>query len=379
MRTQAHFLELLEPFRVVKADWPRRLGRLGGQEMLKRGYLLLSMAALLATITAFAQNSSSDQDAQKDKEKEKAVAKDKAKEKEEGHFALLSEQTFPFVLGEGGYLGVYLEEVTADRAKELKLSEERGAIVMKVIDDSPAAKAGLKENDVIVSYNGRRVDTVRELQRLLSETPPDRSVAFEVIRDGRRNTVSATLGRRSQDLNLFRYQGKLAADAARESMKRAEESMKRAQESMKQREKALERSGKLFEEFGQFDFVGPRLFMSFRGGRLGIGVESLGDQLADYFGLKGGRGVLVTEVRENSPAAKAGLKAGDVITAVDNEKVEDVTALLRALGKKQEGQVTLSIVRDRAEQTITVTLEKREPAQIRRPRATKVSAVAWTV
>ena len=108
----------------------------------------------------------------------------------------------PQVTGEGSYLGVYLEEVTPDRMKELGLAEERGAIVMKVVEGSPAAKAGLKENDVVVSFNGQRVDSMIALRRLLSETPADRNVQIEVIRGGNRQTVAATLSKKISELRL---------------------------------------------------------------------------------------------------------------------------------------------------------------------------------
>src|SRR5260370_2665779 len=80
---------------------------------------------------------------------------------------------------DGSYLGVFLEEVTADRMKELGLNQERGAVVMKIVKNSPAEKAGLKENDVIVSFHGRPVDSVREFERLLGDTPAGRTVAVE--------------------------------------------------------------------------------------------------------------------------------------------------------------------------------------------------------
>src|SRR5262245_61637119 len=118
-------------------------------------------------------------------QKEKTKAKDQTEQKDKDKALIDSVVALAVDLGgDGGYLGVYLEEVTPERTKELNLKEERGAIVMKVVADSPAEKSGLKENDVIVSFNGRRVDSVRELQRLLNETPADRSVQIEVIRGG---------------------------------------------------------------------------------------------------------------------------------------------------------------------------------------------------
>ena len=302
-------------------------------------------------------------------QKDKAKTKDQIESKEQKDKDKSLFDTSPGVLalelgtGEGGYLGVYLEEVTPDRAKELNLKEERGAIVMKVVTDSPADKSGLKENDVIVSFNGRRVDSVRELQRLLNETPADRSVQIEVIRAGSRQVLATTLAKRS--LQSFKMFG---PGFDEKFTKQNEEAMKRAQESFKKSEEAFkqEKWDTLPRDFGDFTFVNPGEFSFFGGTRLGISAESLTDQLAEFFGVKDGKGVLVAAVEENGSAAKAGIKAGDVIIGVDNEKVDSVRALVKALSSKTEGAVAVKIIRNRVEQTINVTIEKREPTIPRR-------------
>jgi C-terminal processing protease CtpA/Prc len=249
--------------------------------------------------------------------------------------------------------------------------------VMKVVADSPAEKSGLKENDVIVSFNGRRVDSVRELQRLLNETPAERSVQIEVIRAGSRQTLATTLAKRS--LQSFRMLGpgfdEKFTKQNEESMKRAEESLKRSEEALKQYQGKLDA---LPRDFGDFAFVNPGEFAFFGGTRLGVSAESLTDQLAEFFGVKDSKGALVAAVEENGSAAKAGIKAGDVIIAVDNEKVDSVRALIKALSGKTEGTVAVKIVRNRAEQTINVTLEKRAPTTPRRRAVvyTKRSSIA---
>ena len=155
--------------------------------MLRRISLVTLLIAALGAGVVIANSA-----AQKDKAKSKDQTETKEqKEKDKTLFysapGLLPLEVGP---GEGGYLGVYLEEVSPERTKELGLKEERGAVVMKVVSDSPAEKSGLKENDVIVSFNGRRVDSVRELQRLLNETPAERSVQIEVVRGGARQTLA---------------------------------------------------------------------------------------------------------------------------------------------------------------------------------------------
>ena len=330
--------------------------------MLRRISLITLLIAALGAGVAIANSAS-----QKDKAKSKDQTE--SKEQKEKYKTLFESPAGALALelgaGDGGYLGVYLEEVTPERTKELGLKEERGAIVMKVVAESPAEKSGLKENDVIVSFNGRRVDSVRELQRLLNETPADRSVQIEVIRTGSRQTLATTLAKRS--LQSFRMLGpgfdEKFTKQNEESMKRAEESLKRSEEALKQYQGKLET---LPRGFGDFAFVNPGEFAFFGGTRLGISAESLTDQLADFFGVKDSKGVLVASVEENSAAAKAGIKAGDVIVAIDNDKVDSVRALVKALSGKAEGTVAVKLVRNRAEQTVTVTLEKRATTPRRR-------------
>lgn len=324
--------------------------------MLRRLSLIIPLIAALGAGVAIASGA-----AQKDKAKSKDRTESK-EQREKDKTLLESPGLFGLELGagDGGYLGVYLEEVTPERTKELGLKEERGAVVMKVVADSPAEKSGLKENDVIVSFNGRRVDSVREMQRLLNETPADRTVQIEVIRGNSRQTLAATLAKRS--LQSFKLLGpgfnEKFMKQNEESMKRAEESLKRSEESLKQYQGKLKA---LPPNFGDFAFVNPGEFAFFGGTRLGISAESLTDQLAEFFGVKDSKGVLVASVEDNSSAAKAGIKAGDVIIAIDNEKVDSVRALLKALSGKTEGTVAVKVVRNRTEQTINVTLEKHEP------------------
>jgi serine protease Do len=238
---------------------------------------------------------------------------------------------------------------------------------MKVVEGSPAEKAGLKENDVIVSFNGRRVDSVRELQRLLGETPAERNVAIEVMRGGSQQSIGATLSKRSNSFNMVMPRRDGATfGLSEEDRKRAEDARKRAEELF-QRDKD---GAKFFPpDFGNFSFVTPGGSQTFRGTRLGITAEALTDQLAEFFGVKDGRGVLVTEVYRDSAAARAGLKAGDIITAIDDQKINDVTGLVTTITSKGEGTVRLKIMRNHDEQTINVTLQKSAPPPATRRRA----------
>ncbi len=254
----------------------------------------------------------------------------------------------------GNFLGVRTEEVTRENMQRYGLSgTPRGVGVSEVVKGSPAEKAGLKANDVIVRFDGEQVTSVRKLTRLISESAPDHSVRLTVLRGGAEQELSATLARREPFVSaggegLFNISPgdfgdamRLGEEAARnsEQWKRAEEQMRRKWEGMAQKH--------------------PSLFGSTR--RIGVATNALGQQLADYFGVT--HGVLVSSVEENSPAARAGIKAGDIVTEADGQKVEDADDLARALSAKGEGEVTLTVVRDRNRRTVRVTPERRAAPQ----------------
>jgi serine protease Do len=285
-----------------------------------RLWLFSVLALILVGVTASGQTASTAQ-AEQDKA---AKAEDSA----------LTGSVIQFSL-DGSYLGVFVEEVTPNRMKELGLSQERGAVIMKVVKDSPAEKAGLRENDVIISFNGRPVDSVKEFERVLGETPAGRTISIDVLRGGNHQTFSAVVSKRN-DFGL-----------ARNYMDNAERLSRQWQGF----------SPPAIDFTGNFDVDAGGLYSVMRP-RLGISAESITDQLAGFFGVKQGHGVLVSEVTEGSAAAKAGLKAGDVIVAIDDGRIENVSDLRNQLSKKQEGAVVFKVVRNRQETSVTVNLEK---------------------
>ena len=224
--------------------------------------------------------------------------------------------------GEGTWLGVTVGDVTAEKVKELNLPGDYGAIVQEVREDSPAAKAGLEKGDVILQFAGEKVRSVAELQRLVRETPPGRKVAIEISRSGHTETLTAEMAKRSNEHWDYHF--------------------------------AMPNIEVPNVHIPNFNFN-----MMFGGPRLGISGDELTPQLAEYFGVKQGKGVLVREVEKGTPAEKAGLKAGDVIVKVNDKEIdsiEDLRAALRS-DSNQKRQVTLTIVRDRKEQTLNVQLE----------------------
>jgi membrane-associated protease RseP (regulator of RpoE activity) len=240
----------------------------------------------------------------------------------------------------GAWLGVRLTEVNAEKAKELKLPGEYGALVEEVEPESPAAKAGLEKNDVIVEFAGERVRSAAQLHRLVRETPPGRAAALSVIRGGQTRTLTATLAEPAARNFEFAIPPGGAMAMPRPPVPPAA--------PMAPRMPMPDR-----------DFV----FLFHRGARLGISADDLTPQLAEFFGVKQGKGVLVREVTVGSAAEKAGLKAGDVIVALDEQEVSSVRDLRRALAKDADEKRTakLTIVRNRAEQTLAVELEAARP------------------
>jgi serine protease Do len=248
----------------------------------------------------------------------------------------------------GSYLGIGVAEIDAERARALKLPELRGVEVTKVTADSPAAKAGVQEGDVVLEYNGQRVEGIEQFMRLVRETPPGREVKLLVSRNGQTQTLTATLGNR-RSFN-FRFDPEF-----QEGMQRAQKELEKAQ---KQREKAMAR---LKQELHGLQTDLPRAMMAWRSGALGVEAESLNSQLAEFFGVK--EGVLVRSVIKDSAAEKAGIKAGDVITKMDNQSVaspRDISRVIRELRPKRSFGVT--VVRNRQELTLNVTVDE-EPSR----------------
>jgi serine protease Do len=259
--------------------------------------------------------------------------------------------------GRGSQIGVMVEDLSAD-----ELKGQSGARIEDVDQDSPAAKAGLREGDIVVEYDGERIRSARQFSRLVEETVGGRTVKLTFLRDGQRQTVDVTPEARAFGWGLDNDRvGREIARGMRELEPRFREIEPRLRE-LEPRFRELEPRLREFQFEGplRFDF-GDMLPPGARR-RLGVQIESLSPQLAEYFGVKDG-GVLVSEVTKDSPAERAGIKAGDVITSIDGDRVRDYDDLIDRLRDKS-GDVTIGIVRDKAESTIKATIEQ-SPSQPR--------------
>jgi hypothetical protein len=226
------------------------------------------------------------------------------------------------------YMGVDVADITSDRVAPLKLKEERGVEITMVDQDAPAGKAGLKEHDVILEYNGTRVESEEELRRLIRETPPGRTVTLGISRDGQPLQVKVTLGDRQ----------------------------------------------KVWAKARTFNFVMPKIevpevpdievpsfdiVMRSYSPSTGIMIDNLTPQLGQYFGVPNGEGVLIRSVEKGSAAEQAGFKAGDVIVKVNDDNISDRTDWRRAIRGRKDGKLNVTVIRDKKEQVLTLTLPQR--------------------
>jgi membrane-associated protease RseP (regulator of RpoE activity) len=258
-------------------------------------------------------------------------------------------QTFAWSFdGNSGYLGVETQEVTKDNFVKFGLNAVRGVAVSKVLEKSPAETAGLRAGDVIVRFNGDEVTSVRKLTRLVGEVDPDHQATITVLRNGREQELNVTVGKRPMpEFNNGNFQFNMPQIDKMNIPELKDLPQLKDFPDLKDMPKG---------EFREFQVPNGKGFVWTSGGRqIGVGVVPLSKQLADYFRVDGG--ALVDDVRADSPAAKAGLKAGDIIVEANGQPVKNEFDLIRLVNEKKDGDVPLTIVRDGNRQTINVTPE----------------------
>jgi S1-C subfamily serine protease len=269
---------------------------------------------------------------------------DRAMEQSEGALAGMQVLTDPemqrvtvFDGDEGpSWLGVETHEVTPGDAKELKLPAERGVFVAGVTEDSPAAKAGLKEKDVITEVNGQRVEGAAQFRRIIHEIPAGRTAQLTVWRDGRAQTLSATLGKAEERHNTW-----MGATPGAFAFRMPDVQI---------------------PDMPSIDLDGEMGVLAGGRPRLGIDAEDIGGQLGLFFGAPDGEGILVRSVNNGSAAEKAGLKAGDVITTFNGERVRSLGDLRQKLASQNESKTAkIGVLRNKSEVTLAVELPARTP------------------
>ncbi len=227
--------------------------------------------------------------------------------------------------GNGSYLGVDSRDVTPESVSRLKLKSDQGVELLTVDQDAPAGKAGLKEHDVIVSFNGKPVQGVDQLRRMIRDTAAGTKVNLGISRDGKPMSVTTELADRRKTWVMGEHVIRIP---------RIE-----------------------IPPMPEIDV--PSFTMLQYSRRNGLMVENITKQLGEYFGAKEGRGVLVRGVEKNSPAEAAGFRAGDVIVRVGSEQVENMGDWNQVMRQQQAGKVPVTVIREKHEQTFTLTMPER--------------------
>lgn len=243
---------------------------------------------------------------------------------------------------EPGWLGVYTQELTDDLREALGV-QASGVLVSQVIDSSPADRAGLRKGDIILSVNDRAVENSDAFTEMIRSRKAGDEVAIRILRDDKRQTLSVTLGARSE----WTDDGDDEYDDANRSFR-----------VVIPDEREFRRMARDFGDAAKYDFSLGR-------GRLGVRVQDMNQDLGEYFKAADGKGALVVGVVDDSPAEKAGIRSGDVIVKVGDDPVDDTDDLVREL-REREGKVAIEVLRKGTKQTVTAELEEPVATRIHR-------------
>ncbi len=247
-----------------------------------------------------------------------------------------------------GWLGVEVSEVAPEQVQQFKLPEARGAVVISVDRDSPAAKAGIREKDVILTYEGEKVEGVAQFRRLVRETPPGRQIQVGVSRDGNVQSLQVSIASRQEQFSKHGgdWGGNMPSMPSMPNVT------------------TLPNMPDMDENYL---YITPNAFVG-RTPMLGISAEDLTGQLGTYFGTPNGEGVLVRDVKAGSAAEKAGLKAGDVIVKLDDKDVRNLRDLRTELrDKSDQKSVQVGVLRKGSSMNVTIPIEKPKPLEFQTP------------
>ncbi len=256
------------------------------------------------------------------------------------------------------YLGIDVRDVSDEEVPALKLKEARGAEVVHVDHDGPAGKMGLRERDVVIQMNGVAIEGEEQIRKMLHDTPAGRTVVFVILRDGQQMTVTAQMADR-EEVERQAWERHLSAPPVLAASAPEGVPAGPAEASAIAAPAA--------------PLPAPRYGKSFLGGLLtsptytGAMLERVGPQLASFFGVSTGTGLLVRGVDNNSPAAMAGIHAGDVVVRADSRTLASTTQWAKAIRDAKGRPVTVVIVRDRQEKTVMLTPDIKRRSSLQYP------------
>jgi serine protease Do len=237
-------------------------------------------------------------------------------------------------LGSSASIGVAIRDVTSDDAAKAKQGQPSGVYIESVREGRPAAKAGIQTGDIVIDFDGERVRSASHFTRLVQESVPNREITAVVIRGTSKQNlkISPDAG---GELNILSNKGRRQLQDFQLNLPRSDFNFNRNNDAL-------------------------RRALPANGASLGVTVSPLSDQLASYFGVK--QGVLVSAVTTGSPAAGAGVRAGDVMTAINGQSVADSGDVTRALRQGSGESVEISVTRDKKSLSLKATLPARPRA-----------------
>lgn len=242
-----------------------------------------------------------------------------------------------------GYLGVVLQDVTPSMAKALQMDEKTGVMVNEVVDDSPAAKAGLEDGDIILTFDGQTITDYGDLTNAVRKTSPGDNVEVGVLRGGQKKNFQIEVGQHEEKNVFFMSEdGDVHAPHVEHFGGEGSNVWVMAD-----------------DEDNVTWTMDNKMVMDINADRgyMGVHLDDINEQMGEYFGVEDGKGALVTEVVEDSPAAAAGLKAGDVIVQVGENEVDSPAALHKAIADtKPEQQMAVKVVRKGQSKEMSITL-----------------------
>jgi serine protease Do len=247
--------------------------------------------------------------------------------------------TLAFAGSRTAWLGVYTQEVDDEMAEDYDLTVDHGAIIDEIVDDSPAEEAGLEEDDVIIKFDGKVVRDDDDLSDLILDSRPGDTVSVTIVRDGKEQQINVELGRRPRSSTWSGDFGWYEAPHAPRMPKVPRVPSIPAPPSVP--------DYYYFNSDEDYPYIGVSLLEVSRKTAVSLGAE------------KGG--VLIDDVEKGSPAAQAGLQAGDLIVAIDDEKIFEAEDVQEVIWEKDEGDIArITYLRNRQASTVDVKVELNE-------------------
>ena len=253
-----------------------------------------------------------------------------------------------------GYLGIDVRDVTEDQLSVLRLKDTRGAEIIRVDHDGPAGKMGLREHDVVLQMNGVVLEGQDQMRRMLRECLPGRTVALVISRDGQILTVTAQMADRNQ------VEKQAWADHLGGPQAPSQGLPTGVEMTASGAGPGPAAAGSRYSR----SFLGTLLMSpSYTGAML----ETMGPQLAQFFGSANGKGLLVRSIEGNSPAALAGMQAGDVVVKANAQMVGTPGDWAKLIKEAKGRPVVVVVLRDRTEHTLTLVPDGKRRSSLELP------------